>query len=294
MANGINTIEEIIGKINQTMKQFEKATTALQDDYWDELLEGVLALEYVNRQLAPNRKNLNAMAKIKAGLEGFLRSRDNTGYIKDFTASYLELEKLNNDYFKSIIDNFSIPDGLNVIRQSSVLSLADSLTGSGINGAVTNRVLDIMTENLQSGTSRSKLIKQLQGFVLGDKGELGALHRYAKQIATDSINQFNSAYNIAITNSLGFTWYRYVGRVKDTTRPFCRALVKQRYVHKSELSKIAEGRLRSGTVSTAGMVKGTNSDNIFTYRGGYNCNHQFVGVTTKSVPKSVRDAVFNQ
>ena len=131
-------------------------------------------------------------------------------------------------------------------------------------------------------------IWQLQDFTLGKKGELGALHRYSKQIATDSINQFNASYNSSITKSLGFTWYRYVGRLKDTSRPICVGAIHQRYFHVSELADFANGILASGRVSTAGMVKGTNGNNALTYRGGYNCNHQFRGVTTRSVPASAK------
>jgi hypothetical protein len=284
-----NNTEELIGGIEVALSSFDRSTVKVQNKYWDELLDGVLSLDYdKNRQIISSTKNLKTVTEIKGSLNSFLQSPQNTSHVKKFSKTYSELEKINNEYFAGMVEDFGVPSGLKVVKDSSLISLADSLVGAGVNGAVTSRVYDILNQNLTSGTTRSQLIRQLQDFTLGKKGELGALHRYSKQIATDSINQFNASYNSAVTKSLGFTWYRYVGRLKDTSRPFCRAAISQRYFHVSELSAAATGRLAVGQVSTAGMVSGTNSHNILTYRGGYNCNHQFRGVTTRSVPASAK------
>jgi len=127
--------------------------------------------------------------------------------------------------------------------------------------------------------------------MLSTPSSTGALTKYSGQIATDSINQYAASYNEEVTEGLGFEWFQYVGSIRDTTRPFCKALVGQRYIHKSELSRAAQGQLRVGTVSRAGMYVDTTGANITVLRGGYNCKHQFRGVATKNVPLSVRAQV---
>ena len=68
-----------------------------------------------------------------------------------------------------------------------------------------------------------------------------------KQVTTDGINQFNRTYQKAVTDDLGFKWFRYVGSNLHY-RPFCREMTKpeNEYFHISQVPDIIMGRLNSG------------------------------------------------
>lgn len=283
-------IDDNIKLIDKALATFEAGADGLQSKAFDNLVGDLSVLEYAkDGRLKPSPKNLKALGKIKFDLANFLEK--NSGYVGEFTDTFSELEKINEGYYSSLVDNFDTPTGLNVIKQASVNSLTTSLGVAGVNGTVTSEVQNILYDAMQGGMNRNDLISQVRTYMLGDKDTLGHLLRYSKQIADDSINQYDAGIDKAVTDSLGFEWFQYIGGVIDTTRQFCAGLTAQRYIHKSEFDKAAKGILRNQTVSKAGMIKGTTGNNLQLYRGGYQCRHKFRGVTEASVPENIKSKI---
>ncbi len=112
--------------------------------------------------------------------------------------------------------------------------------------------------------------------------------------------------NATLTDDLGLEWYKYDGSLKDTSRPFCDALIAAKkscmpYIHKSQLEEIVSGNICGEQVPIydktglpQGMIAGTNASNFRINRGGYNCNHQLYPVSAAVVPKELRDKFKNQ
>lgn len=86
----------------------------------------------------------------------------------------------------------------------------------------------------------------------------------------------------------------------DTSRDFCKACVKKKYIHRSEFTSIVKGEFKEfkdidGKISQRtklpyGMIDGTNSTNFMVRRGGYSCNHKLIPVAKEVVPKEIRQA----
>jgi hypothetical protein len=74
--------------------------------------------------------------------------------------------------------------------------------------------------------------------------------------------------------------------LKDTSREFCDQR-HGKYFHRKEVEAWAN-------LSWAGKIQGTNSSNIFIYRGGYHCRHQLIPVSAASVPRSVIERAINE
>lgn len=112
-------------------------------------------------------------------------------------------------------------------------------------------------QNTLTGTSFAASIasvKAVQG---------GRLASNAKQLVHDSLMQFDAAVNTSIGKQSGATKWKYVGRIIETTRPFCRKHEGQTFTEE-EIANLWEG-------SWAGKASG----DPFIVRGGYNCGHQF-------------------
>jgi hypothetical protein len=123
----------------------------------------------------------------------------------------------------------------------------------------------------------------------------GRLLGMAKQITTDSLNQFSAQYNAIVSEELGFEWYMYVGSNLETTREFCSLLTKKKYVHKSEIPKILNGsidgkkyKINDKTGLWVGAIEGTNVANFPINRGGYQCGHQLMAVAKEIIPLDIR------
>ena len=56
---------------------------------------------------------------------------------------------------------------------------------------------------ITSGGSYSDLAERLRTTIVGTDEEAGKLIKYAKQVTTDGINQFNRTYQKAVTDDLG-------------------------------------------------------------------------------------------
>jgi len=150
--------------------------------------------------------------------------------------------------------------------------------------------MDIIRNNITEGAKARNLFDEMGEFLTKDK-EVGHLKRYTAQITTDAINQVSAQQHQFIAEGLGMESFTYLGTIVDKSRPFCRSLVKKKYVHKSEFGKVANGNFIPKPKSLAGQVPGTNASNLFVFRGGYNCGHQFMAVETDKVPKEIREAI---
>ncbi len=182
---------------------------------------------------------------------------------------------------KSIYD-----DILEFSKQQAFLGLLD--TGVDVN--FFEPVLKQLNSSVFNGGNIDDLLDELKIYITGGTDGVGALERYVKQVANDSLSQFNATYNQTITQDLGYEFYVYTGTIIAGTRPFCNAFVNQ-YFHKKEVEKLGEGinPLTNSSLTTEqfkGRAKGTNKSTIFTYRGGYNCRHFFSPISERFVPKS--------
>ena len=88
------------------------------------------------------------------------------------------------------------------------------------------------------------------------------MRRYAKQLAHDSLMEFDGQFTKAKATEAGLTNYLYYGDIIGDSRPFC---INNR-------GKIfSEDELRNKWSSE--IWKGKSTTDPFTSRGGYNCRH---------------------
>lgn len=294
----ITQIEELI---QLRIDQFNKKMPGIQRQAYDKILELTGDLETSNGRIKPSVKNIKLIAKIKQELNKTIFSKDYADDLDELIKSYEEITRLQNAYFTATVGKFTVPKVLAEVQNLAIESVVDSLGDVGIDANFTSPVRDILVKNVTTGGSKAEFIEEVRRFVLGAEGVDGRLVRYSGQVVTDSLNQFSRNYGQIITDDLGLEWYSYDGSIKDTTRPFCKALVDaksscMRYIHKSQLDEIINGQICGKQVPIYdktglphGMIPGTNVANFQTNAGGYNCNHSLNAVSSAVVPKALRD-----
>lgn len=141
-----------------------------------------------------------------------------------------------------------------------VIMQLQNLTFQGFED-IGNEYIDVISKEVYQNTLTGrafaesvKTIKEVAG---------GSMARYATQQMHDSLMQFDASINVAIGKEAGATKWKYVGRLIETSRPFCRE-------HEGEV--MTTERIEE---LWAGDWAGKASGDPFIVRGGYNCKHRF-------------------
>src|SRR5690606_7559739 len=120
-------------------------------------------------------------------------------------------------------------------------------------------LMEILSQNVNQGGSFSGMLDQVRMYIRGDEKVDGRLLSYSRGILRDVLFQFSRGFQQAVTVDLKLVWYKYVGGVIDTTRPFCEARNGQ-YWHKKEIEAWA-------SLDWAGKHRLTTESSIFTLMG---------------------------
>jgi hypothetical protein len=291
-------IQKVLDAVDNGLIDFNEAIPAIQEQIYRRLLKFQKELIVQGDTITNSARNIKLLSDLKTDMESIIL--DDTDYLESVTKLgklYEKVDTLNNNYFKALEKKFKPPKVLEAIRKQSVTLMVESMTESGLNTSLITPIREMIMTYTTTGGSYSKMTKELNNFINGTPEIDGALVKYTKQIATDSINQYTATVNSVISSDLGWEWYRYVGSNIKTTRTFCKALTQKQYYHISELPKIIKGnfeefkamkgQIYDRTGLPQGMYEDTNTSNFPVYRGGYNCGHQAYPIPTSLVPKNI-------
>ena len=291
--NEQQTIQQLLNLLEGSVDKFVEGLPEVQRQTYTRLLALLKELDTQGDTIQNSVRNIRLLGSIKQELDDLVLNDKYLNSVKEFVTAYGAVARLNDRYFSTVADRYSPPKMLAEVRKQAVNDAVAALTENGIGANYTDQLRDIVKTAITSGGSYSDLTEKLRTTIVGTDEEAGKLIKYAKQVTTDGINQFNRTYQKAVTDDLGFKWFRYAGSNLRTTRPFCREMTKpeNEYFHISQVPDIIKGRLNSGEVDTQGLRKETNSTNFFIYAGGYNCGHSIIPVPEALVPEDVRARV---
>lgn len=287
MPQGI--IQELLQTIDESVNQFVEGLSPIQERTYKRLLELVKELDVdAAGNLRRNVANLRKVSLIKKELNGLVLNKQYLESVSDFAITFDAVTELQNRYFSMLATDFTPKKVLEEVKKVNIDYTIEALTEAGIGENYTNEITKILKDNITTGGSYKDFTEQLREAIIGKEGEDGKLVSYAKQIATDSINQYSNSYNNIVAEDLGLEYFQFVGSNIKTTRPKCLHMTKLRYFHKSEIAGIIRGDIRGEKVSNAGMIPNTTVDTYPVYRNGYNCGHGFFWVSKATVPENVR------
>jgi hypothetical protein len=306
MATRKLTPEDIVFQLDddilEAIDKFNDGIPKDQERMFDNIIELVSDLERKNGNLVLSTKNLKIVRKIREQLGNAIVNKEYLKRVKEFTDSFEQIEKTNDLYFASIVTNYAKNEVFKEIRSLAIEQTVLSLTQVGLNANIGIPVADMLNTNVTSGGSYKSLLEQLRQSLLNNGESKGYLDRYAKTIATDSLNQFSRNYSQLVTEDLGLVWFYYAGDKMETSRDFCIEMMKARnggcrkFWHKSEIPELLKGNICDKQVPIYdktglpyGFLPNTTPTNFPVLLGGYNCGHRFTSVPSSVVPKKLRD-----
>lgn len=296
-----DTIQKLLDTLDKAVADFNKSIPGIQKQIAAEIDLLVKDLDITGDTIKSNVKNLRRIAAFKDKIQSIIQNSDYPDKVNDFVKAFEQVAVLQNQYFTKLTGDFTPMKILDEIKMQSIDSAIESLTEAGLNANLINPIHDILLKNVTTGGSYSELSNQLRDFIVTNENGDGRLERYTKQITTDSLNQYSRQYSNLVANDLGLDWFMYDGSIIKTSRAFCEACVKKKYIHRSEFPKLLKGdfpefKEEKGTIYEKtglpdGMIAGTNTANFPVYAGGYNCNHQLIPVSDVVVPNNVKSKI---
>lgn len=301
---------DILKRIEKSIKKFNKGVPGIQKGMLEVILDEVRKLDLSpDNKIKPTVANIRLFASIKAKLNRIILTDQYVAEVKEFVKAFRDITTLQNDYWRSLDKTFKARTLLKEIRNQAIGDTISKLTEAGIGANIGDRIGDILRSNITSGGSYKSLTGQLRESLTDTQKSEGILSKYARQITTDSLNQYNAQYTQVVASDLGFEWYSYQGSEIMTSRPFCQSMVEERrYFHVSEVPALLRAQdmyytdnkdnvrkkvpiyLKTGLPH--GLIEGTNPENFFIRRGGYQCGHQTRPVSERIVPLETRERVY--
>jgi len=269
---------ELFGKIEQAQREAFKQITRLMNQ---------LELDASGKILL-STKNLALIEQIGGTANDVLFGGTYVDAVRDFSNSLVNQSTLAAEYMTTAFGSFTDKQIFEQVLRQSQLDVLALLDEQAVNQALIEPLKSALRDSVTGQAKLTDVIAQVQQIVVGNEATESNLLGNRKTLVKDAFSASDRRYQQTIESEYSFDFYRYSGSLVTDSRCFCEKRTGK-YFHRLEIeswgNKQNLGECKSGN-GWQGMKKGTNSANIFTYVGGYNCDHILAAVPIENVPKS--------
>lgn len=297
--------KDVIDTLDKAADGFGNIANAEQKKIYEEVVTLAKDLETdAQGKVKQTITNLKRLNQIKAKLAALSKDKEWVAGIGKFVKYFNILQKQQNAYFSTAFPKLTLGESAKkrneMMKQIAVNNTIEALMGDGLKANVTDKLNDILLRGVTSGAKWADLQQELRDHLMGKEGGQGAFARYATTYATTALSQYTGQTNQMMTKDLGLEWFMYTGSNIETTREFCEVLTRKKWIHKSEIPTILQGKItmQDGEVVEVpiykktnlpyGMIEGTTPENFQCNCGGWNCRHQLLPVADAVVPAAIR------
>jgi len=286
-------IQERIDRLESVPEKLITVIDRQEEKLFKQILKDLDGLKIVDGKIEASKDNLAKINSILENLKRTLFGSDYLNAIKEFAGEIGSQAKLNNKILEQTIGTFEDSEMLKATVERSQMNALLLLDEGAVTNTLLQPIAQILTNSIVSNVSFQQAVATLRENMVGEKSLLG---RYSKTIIKDAFSISDRQYNQLISKENGIEFYRYDGGKLKTTRYFCCVRSNKIYHYKEISSWGSKPSLWNKGDATGcdklnggGMNPDTNSSTIFSYLGGYNCQHILVPMDTQYVPQSVKD-----
>lgn len=244
-----------------------------------------------NGMYLQSTENLRAIDSYRRRLSSYIESSEYASSVQKYATSFKGLETTMKDYFSAL--SVSVPKE-QLYAQVTNISIENSMSallGDGLDANFTENIFNILKNGVTAGSNRTALKTQIMDYIVGSPEAPGKLQKYADQVASDLIQQYQSNYMATIAQDLDLKYYLYKGTKIADTRSFC-ARIAGKVMTADVLCKfVTQQSQLAGGDGWQGMIPGTNCSNFQVNRGGYRCRHSLIPIS-KAVYESLKPIQF--
>lgn len=299
-----STLREIIRTSDHASVAFEKAVANSERKMLDEVQLLIKDLETnPSGTIKTSIANLKRVQAIRTHLSKIANNKDYLRAVSELLREFDTIYNQQVSYYAVKNQSTRAEQKHALVKTIARENTIAALTGDGLAANVTAQLDKMLLRAVTSGARFADLQKELSDYLLTNEGGQGALSRYANTYAVTAISQYAGQHNKLFTDDLGTDWFEYVGSNIETSRPFCLACTKKRYIHRSEIHDLLAGHIHivggddidveiyDKTGLPKGMIEGTTEENFQVNVGGWNCRHQLVPVAAEAVPENIRQEI---
>jgi hypothetical protein len=275
-------IRQKLDRLESVPDALVSATEKAQKALLQRALELLDKLETKDGNLALTSKNLAQREVILTELLKVLMEGDYIDAVTEFAKEIGVQVEITNNYleaeFKSTFTEETIYKDILRASQKQALSYFDE---DAVAKVLIQPLREQLTASMTSGASMPQMIKSLTAYIQGNYEIDGALLRHVKQVSYDAFAVTDRQYTEVVARALDVEFYLYQGGLISDSREFC-TQHNGKYYHRKEIEAMAAKEWQ-------GKRKGTNTNTIMVYAGGYQCRHSWLPVSEFSVPKDVME-----
>lgn len=297
-------IKDIIATSDHASAVFDKAVSTSEQKMFEEVLLLIKNLETTPQgNIKTSIANLKRVQQIRSKLYRLANNKDYLQAVRELVGVFDTIYRQQLSFYAVKNQSSVAEQKHNLVKNIARENTIAALTGDGLATNVTAQLDKMLLRAVTSGARFVDLQQELSDYLLTSAGGNGALSRYAKTYAVTALSQYAGQNNKLFTDDLDTEWYEYVGSEIETTRPFCEACLKKRYIHRSEFHDLLRGhihivggddidvKLYDKTDLPYGMIEGINEENLQINVGGWNCRHQLIPIAAEAVPENIRKEI---
>lgn len=280
--------EEKIRLIENSPNKFYSSVAKEQEKLLKELNKLLGELDTKDGVILVNNANLEKIDSITKKIKkSFYKKGGYVDSVDVFVTEMDEVKTLTDQYYKEGFGAFNgaKATALYKTKRSNTIEVLSAI--SSMDSAIFNPIKQTISDGVTNGTTYKELIDNISLTVTGNDEVDGKLQKYAKQIAGDAFSTTERNYTKEIAGVFNVQFYRYTGGEVTDTRCFCGER-NGNYYHVNEIISWGNGENIGGGCGYPwqGMYKETNSGNIMSWLGGYNCKHSLIPVSLILVPEA--------
>lgn len=259
------------------------ATQKAQQEIFRELLRLMKGLDVKDGNLVISDANLAKSAEIIAQLERFIFDGTYGLSVRAFSGEFSIQRALNDSIFETF-DGFDAKEEFELNWKQGQKNAIRLLAKDQVAAQLLEPINNALTSAVTTGQDFIGVVEELTKVVNGIDPD-GALLRHVKRVAHDSFAIADRSYTEVVIKDLDLQWFRYQGGIIKDSREFCIARTGKIF-HIEEI-------LLWGTVPSKwqGRNDSTNSSNIFTLLGGWNCLHTLIPIDISQVDETILERV---
>lgn len=281
MASEIERIINLkVERLENIPDAFASRMVAIQRAKFSDIISLLDELDYSAGNIVVNQANLLRIEQIVEQAKDLLTTGEFETVVGELLGEFDDQAAITYRYFDESFAGFEVPTIANeILAQKKREAVVDLLNST--DQYLQNPMRQALSNAVTSGASRKDVIDVFRLLIEGDKDTVGRLERATRQIVSDTFALSDRAVTNAVAEQLDVKWFRYVGGLMDTTRPFCKAR-NGKYFSKAEVESW-------GSEDWDGKMAGTDSKTIFVTAGGYNCQHSILPVAESAVPNRFKE-----
>lgn len=270
-------------QLDETIRDFIRELDIAASDRNARIYEAVLVLSgrlktRRNGTIVASAENLKVVEAIKKEVSALLADSAYATTASGIDGGFIRLAGTLDLYFVSVVDTYRQNAELaKAIRQANVRTTIESLLGSGVDANFTQPLTKLLRQHVAGNATLKDLTAALRLELMGNNDVAPRLNRYAGQVASDALQQFERNYTSAVSYDLKLDHFLYAGTSINDTRDFCRTRTGKVFTRQE-----VEGW---ASLDWAGRIRGTTKANIQVYLGGYGCRHRLLPISETTYEK---------